>query len=119
VVRDVLLVEDDDDVREMMTVWLCMHGFRVHPAANGAAALNVLEVLEPDVILLDLMMPVMSGWAFCEALASTPRPSSPPIVVVSALSNAPPLAIAPAARLNKPLDLATLLATIETIRPSA
>jgi CheY-like chemotaxis protein len=58
----VLVVEDDADIRECVKMILELGGFRVVTAANGAEAEQELEHLGPCVMLLDLMMPVMSGW---------------------------------------------------------
>jgi CheY-like chemotaxis protein len=58
----VLVVEDDPDVRECVKMTLEQEGFVVVTAANGAEAELELEHLGPCLILLDLMMPVMSGW---------------------------------------------------------
>lgn len=66
---NVLVVDDDDDVREVMALILQDEGFLVTTAANGREALERLEhVPEPRVMLLDLMMPVMSGWETIQAL---------------------------------------------------
>ena len=83
----VLLVEDNDDVREMMALALELAGHDVVLAANGREALARLrERPRPCVILLDLMMPVMNGWEFRQALRSEPALRDVPVVVVSAVN---------------------------------
>ena len=78
-----LVVEDDNDTREMYTRILRRDGWAVVEAENGAVALERLENVEPDVILLDLMMPVMDGFTFLEALDGTDK-SDVPVLVVTA-----------------------------------
>jgi CheY-like chemotaxis protein len=71
--RDVLIVDDDADIRESLGELLQLEGYTVHEASNGADALNVLATQPlPCVVLLDLMMPVMSGSEFIRQLAAHP-----------------------------------------------
>ena len=81
--RLVLVVEDDESIRNVITDVLEDRGFRVITAANGSEALDQVERLEPDVVVLDLLMPVMHGWAFMEAYADRTGGKSIPIIVVS------------------------------------
>ena len=104
----ILVVEDNDDVREMMTVALELEGHTVHTAANGRQALAQLENgLHPSVILLDLMMPVMNGWEFRSALKRDSRFRDIPVVVVSAVGG--DLVGQTGIFLEKPIDVDTLL----------
>ena len=79
----VLVVEDDASIREVLSDVLQDRGFRVMPATNGADALEQLETARPDVVLLDLLMPVMHGWAFMEAYLEKTEGALIPIVVLS------------------------------------
>ena len=81
--RLVLVVEDDQAIRDVMVDVLEEHGFGVVCASNGAEALRHLDRVRPDVMVLDLLMPVMHGWAFMEAYADKTDGASIPIVVVS------------------------------------
>jgi two-component system, chemotaxis family, chemotaxis protein CheY len=81
--RVVLVVEDDESIRNVISDVLEERGFRVVGAANGAEALDRLEVGRPDVMVLDLLMPVMHGWDFMETYAAKTGGDSIPIVVVS------------------------------------
>ena len=78
----ILVVDDDPDLREFLRLMLTSIGFEVTSAANGQEALDDMEGHDPDLILLDMKMPVMNGWEFCRALEG--RDSRPPIVVVTA-----------------------------------
>jgi CheY-like chemotaxis protein len=81
--RLVLVVEDDASIRDVISDVLEEQGFRVAPAANGADALQQLESMRPDVVVLDLLMPVMHGWAFMEAYLEKIGGAPIPIVVLS------------------------------------
>jgi CheY-like chemotaxis protein len=81
--RVVLVVEDDESIRNVIIDVLRDHGFRVVTAANGAEALDQLEATRPDVMVLDLLMPVMHGWDFMESYADPTGGMVIPIVVVS------------------------------------
>ncbi|HET9793477.1 MAG TPA: response regulator [Thermoanaerobaculia bacterium] len=83
---DVLVVEDDDDVREALLLLLENEGVRAVGATDGRDALERLEAgFRPSLILLDLMMPVMDGERFLRARKADPNLASIPVVVVSAM----------------------------------
>lgn len=81
--RTVLVVEDDDSIRHVITDVLEDRGFRVISSANGAEALDRLDIVRPDAMVLDLLMPVMHGWDFMETYSSKTGGDTIPIVVVS------------------------------------
>jgi CheY-like chemotaxis protein len=78
----ILVVDDDPDLREFLQLMLTSLGFNVTSAANGQEALDDMVNHNPDLILLDMKMPVMNGWEFCRALEG--REPRPPIVVLTA-----------------------------------
>jgi two-component system chemotaxis response regulator CheY len=84
--KTVLVVEDSEDLRELFMEVLRQDGYRVLGAEHGQEALEVLRSCgtEPCLILLDMMMPVMDGQMFLNALDQTKRVAPLPIVVVSA-----------------------------------
>lgn len=83
----VLVVDDDADNRELVLALLQHEGYVVSSAENGALAIAMLEQgLDPDLILTDLMMPVMSGWDLCETLKATPGWRSIPIIVLCGMA---------------------------------
>ncbi len=113
--RRVLLVEDDDDLRDLMQWILEGNGYEVEVAANGAIALDLVRrEANPLVILLDMRMPIMDGWQFARAYRELPQPHSP-IVVLTAAANAAAWAdeVQAASYLAKPFRLDDLLAEIE------
>ncbi len=112
-VAKILVVEDDDDIRDSLKELLEEEGYRVDTAANGEQALCRLQDEVPQVILLDLMMPVMDGWQFQKELRETPTFARVPIIVISAskFSREP---LNAAAFIPKPLDAGVLLETIES-----
>lgn len=74
-----LLVEDEDDVRGAAAVWLDAQGFDVRAVAGGAEAIEEVSRAEPDIIVLDLMMPGTNGWDVWDWLQGRTRPI--PVVV--------------------------------------
>lgn len=107
---NILVVEDNDDVREMMAVTLELEGHEVATAVNGRDALDKLHSGEkPCLILLDLMMPVMNGWEFQRALDCDPELRDVPVVVVSAATGEMIRKTDAVAFLPKPLDMDRLL----------
>jgi len=79
----VLVVEDDEVIRAVISEVMEDRGFRVVAAANGAEALGHLDRIVPDVVVLDLLMPVMHGWSFMESYFRKTNGVEIPIVVVS------------------------------------
>jgi two-component system phosphate regulon response regulator PhoB len=82
----ILVVEDEKDVREMIRLNLKAAGFDVVEAGNGAEALALAKNDPPKVIILDLMMPEMSGIEFCRALRRNPATSRIPVLMLTAKS---------------------------------
>jgi len=106
-VARVLVVDDELDIREAVTEVLSYEGHEVFTASEGAEALRKCVALQPDLILLDLMMPGMNGWEFRLAQLRDPAICEIPVVVLSALgrvSNIDALAFLP-----KPFGLDDLL----------
>ena len=81
--REVLVVDDDPDSRTLLTLALCGAGYDVATAQNGEEALRAARNHRPDVILLDLAMPVMDGFAFRAAQLQDPELARIPVLCVS------------------------------------
>ena len=106
----VLIVEDDAELRDMMAQLLTLEGFVAATVANGREALEYLRQGDrPDIILLDLMMPVMDGWEFRRKQQSDPALAAVPVVVLSALDHRRAAEVDAVAFLKKPLDFDRLL----------
>jgi CheY-like chemotaxis protein len=106
----VLLVEDNDDVREMMALALQLGGYEVWSARHGKEALALLhERHRPSLILTDLMMPVMNGWELKDALMEDPALADVPVVAVSAVPTEHLQRLKGMDFLPKPIDLNQLL----------
>jgi signal transduction histidine kinase len=114
--RTLLVVEDDNDIRETLVSLLSMEGFRVTGCSNGHEALTWLRASpKPDLILLDLRMPIMDGWQFRVAQKGDPQLASIPAIALSADSTPKAAAIDAEAYLRKPVDYDTLLDTIDRL----
>lgn len=80
----ILVAEDERDIRELIAFTLRFAGFDVVLATNGAEAVEMAEASPPDLIILDVRMPKMSGYEACRRLKENPRTSSVPVVFLSA-----------------------------------
>src|SRR4051812_25752317 len=110
--QPILIVEDDEPVRDAIREVLEDEGYKTAGAANGEEALRWLEQTpRPCLILLDLMMPVMNGWETLYALRSSADLAGIPVVVISALSGARAPDGVPL--VSKPIQVQTLLRVIE------
>ncbi len=106
----IFIVEDDTDTREMLGRFLELEGYAVETAANGAQALQRLaDGARANLILLDLMMPVMDGWQFREEQIRRAELAGIPVIVVSAAGKDRIDKIDADAYLSKPVDLEELL----------
>lgn len=106
-----LVVDDDPDILEALSEILEAEGFEIRRARNGKEALERLEPDPPQLILLDLMMPVMDGWEFAQRMRQRPSVAHIPIIVLSADRNVGLKAtdIGATGHLAKPFELSDLL----------
>ncbi|MBB6097747.1 signal transduction histidine kinase/DNA-binding response OmpR family regulator/CHASE3 domain sensor protein [Deinobacterium chartae] len=115
----ILIVEDDDAVATLIRHHLEDAGYRVARAPDGVEGLRMASELRPDAISLDLMMPVLDGWAFLERLAQQPELAKIPVVVLSMASNLERgLYLGASAVLNKPVRREQLLDAFARILPA-
>ena len=115
--RPILLVEDDPDSRAMLTMFLQVAGLGVVTACNGMEAYDLARQHDPSVILLDLMMPVMTGEEFRTAQLANADIRGIPVVVVSAHHQATHIArrMNAAGCLTKPVDFDVLTDTLHRL----
>jgi CheY-like chemotaxis protein len=108
----ILVVEDDGDSAEMLTELLRIWGFQVRIARNGQAALKAFNAEHPDVILLDLGLPVIDGWEVAAELTTQQSPH-PFVIAVSGYSERNSGEYGVDLHLMKPVDPRRLLAILE------
>lgn len=80
----ILVAEDERDIRELIAFTLQFAGFEVALAPNGAEAVEVATREHPDLILMDVRMPRMTGYQACEALKQIPDTQNTPVIFLSA-----------------------------------
>ncbi len=108
--RTVLVVDDDQDIRDALCELLREEGYRAVSVGNGEEALLYLSSRErPCVILLDLMMPIMDGWEFRRRQQNDPDLAKIPVVVITAAGSFGASSIAAERVLAKPLQLEQIL----------
>ena len=105
----ILVVDDDPDILEALSEILEAEGYEVDRARHGQEALARIDQRRPDLILLDLMMPVMDGWEFLRLQQRDPKIARVPVIILSALDQARIGDVGAAAALKKPLDFDRLL----------
>ena len=117
----VLVVDDDPNIRRMIIAALKRDGYTFREAPNGRDALDLMRAEHPDVVVLDLMMPVMSGWDVLRERMSDPELRRIPVIIVSA-NRDPEVAHAVSqgicAFLPKPFDIGALSALVRSCMPA-
>jgi two-component system, chemotaxis family, chemotaxis protein CheY len=115
--RGVLVIDDDSDIRSVVRELLTDEGYQVRTAVNGRDALSTLSSWQPDVILLDLMMPIMDGWTFLANQQSSQQLRRIPVIVMSASHTLTrgdeQLAVADV--VAKPFEIDTVLTKVATL----
>lgn len=112
--KRILVVEDDTSIRELLVELLESEGYAVSSANNGLEGLKFLEHHRPDLILIDLMMPVMDGYSFRTEQLKNSKWAEIPTVVMSAEANAKEKMrnFNITAFLSKPVELDMILKTV-------
>ena len=82
----ILVVDDEQDIVELLTYNLQVHGFEVVSAAHGIEALNQARKHHPDLIVLDLMLPDIDGFSICEILRCQPSTADIPVLMLTAMA---------------------------------
>ena len=114
----ILVVDDDEPILKLMQDILEPEGHSVLTAPNGRDALSVVKHDRPDLIISDIMMPLLSGPDMCLWIKLDPNYSSIPVVLMSAVSNKPdPDSCDYNAFLAKPFELHELLSVVDQMLP--
>ena len=79
--KKILILEDDGNIRELLRLYLEREGFEITEAANGEDGVELWRKINPDMILLDVMMPIMDGWQVCKIIR---KESKVPIIIMTA-----------------------------------
>ncbi|AKJ01079.1 MULTISPECIES: response regulator [Archangium] len=112
----ILVVDDDASHRTLICDALEEMGYRTEQAGNGREALDTLEGEIPQAVLLDLRMPVMSGWGLLDALKKMPRARGLPIIIISGYGFEWEAELVGAAGyISKPVDLDKVRMTVQRI----
>ena len=118
-VGTVLLIDDDDHLRFVLTAHLRSHGFEVFDAENGRAGLELAREYLPDLIITDVTMPELDGLAVTKELKSDPRTAAIPVILLTARHGTDNLVrgfeIGAQEYLTKPFEVAELLARVRTV----
>ena len=121
----VLIVEDDPNIRELLQLYLEKDGYAVTLAADGGQGLEKFRSIKPDLVLLDVMMPVLDGWEVCKAIR---QESNIPVIMLTAKGETDDkvmgLKTGADDYVTKPFEMKELLARIEAVlrrsdRPTA
>ena len=112
----VLIVEDDHNIQELLQLYLEKEGYAVTVASDGGQGLSKFRAIKPDLVLLDVMMPVMDGWAVCRAIRAD---SQTPIIMLTAKGETDDkvtgLKSGADDYVTKPFEMKELLARIEAV----
>jgi two-component system, chemotaxis family, chemotaxis protein CheY len=113
---NILVVDDDDTILLSVAELLELEGFTVATASNGSEALELTRAQQPELVLLDMRMPVLDGWAYARALTEQGLPR-PKIVIMTAAHDARRWAdeIGADAYVPKPFEADQLIATVTEI----
>ena len=112
----VLVVEDDRNIAELLQLYLEKEGYAVTIAGDGGQGMEKFRTIQPDLVLLDVMMPVMDGWAVCNAIRAE---SQTPIIMLTAKGETSDkvqgLKAGADDYITKPFEMREVLARIEAV----
>ena len=112
----VLIVEDDRNIAELLQMYLEKEGYAVTIANDGGQGLEKFRSIKPDLVLLDVMMPVMDGWAVCNAIRAE---AQTPIIMLTAKSETSDkvqgLKAGADDYITKPFEMREVLARVEAV----
>ena len=114
--KKALIIEDDSNIAELLRLYLEKDGFAVSIAENGAAGVAEFEKFEPDLVLLDIMLPVLDGWGVCREIRTV---SNVPIIMLTAkgetLDKVTGVEMGADDYLVKPFEVGELMARVHSV----
>jgi CheY-like chemotaxis protein len=112
--KDLLIVEDEQALCDLLADVLEGEGYVVRKSGNGLDALHLIRERRPNLIFLDMMMPVMDGWQFLEELRANPKWADIPVVLMTAVYDMSSLETRTGARaiLSKPFDIELIIEAV-------
>ncbi len=115
----ILLIDDDFDIQRLVGLILNRAGYEVHKANNGVEGLEKIDELDPDLVILDVMMPVVSGLSVCQRIRSQPHTRHLPVLMLSALGKVDDVVkgfeVGADNYATKPIDAKELVARIKAL----
>jgi len=117
-IKKVMIVDDEEDIRISVKQILEISGFEVIPAENGTDCIEKLHDVQPDLVILDIMMPGMSGWDVAAKIKQNPQWRKIPIVFLTAKGDEMSVGmggLASEAYIVKPFDILALKDNVEKI----
>ena len=115
--KKILIVEDDNNIRELLRLYLEREGFEISEAENGAVGLSTWKAENPDMMLLDVMMPVMDGWQVCKEIRASG--STIPIIMITAkgetMDKVSGLELGADDYIVKPLEMREVIARVRAV----
>lgn len=115
----ILIVDDEEANLRLLVSWLIPLGYDIDTAGNGKEAIQKARVYRPDLIILDIMMPVMDGYEACSRIKADPETKNIPVIMVTALhdreSKLKGLSVSASEFLSKPIDQAELTIRVKNL----
>ncbi len=119
----VLIVDDERNLRRLLTHAMTNEGYRVETASNGNACLGLCQQHLPDLILMDALMPEMDGFTCCQALQDRYGDRCPPVLMITALADTPSVerafAVGAVDYVTKPIHWAVLRQRVQRVRQTS
>ena len=114
--KKVLVIEDDAHIADLLRLYLEKDGFEVHIASDGGKGVSAFESVSPDLVLLDIMLPVLDGWGVCREIRAV---SKTPIIMLTAkgetFDKVNGLEMGADDYVTKPFDIKELLARVHAV----
>ena len=119
--KKILVVEDEESILRLQTILLILKGYEVEGVMDGQAALEAVETMNPDLILLDVMLPKIDGFEVCRQLKANDETRHIPVIMVTAKKSKEDLLkgeqVGADGYITKPYKSAMVIETIQRLLP--